>query len=133
MLKIRTFAILGALVLMGGSAQIASALQQPSGPPPAEPAQPALIQPPESGKADPAQQTMRGELTKVDVDAKMITIKAADGTETQFTYTDATEVTGAQKNVAGLATQTGSRVTVHYVTAGTAKAATKIDVQAKPQ
>jgi 3-oxoacyl-(acyl-carrier-protein) synthase len=127
MLNIRNFAILGALVLMAGTA---SAQQPPSGPPPAEPAQPTLAQPAEKAK-DAAVQTMRGELTKVDVDAKMISIKSADGTETQFTYTDDTEVTGAQKNVAGLATQTGWRVTVTYITTGTTKAATKIEVQAK--
>ena len=127
MLNIRNFAILGALVLMAGTA---SAQQQPSGPPPAEPAQPTLVQPTEKAK-DAAQQTMSGELTKVDVDAKMISIKSADGTETQFTYTDDTEVSGAQKNVAGLATQAGSRVTVHYTTTGTTKAATKIEVQTK--
>jgi hypothetical protein len=126
MLNIRNFAILGALVLMAGTASA----QQPSGPPPAEPAQPTLTQPAEKAK-DAAVQTMSGELTKVDVDAKMISIKSAEGTETQFTYTDDTVVSGAQKNVAGLATQTGWRVTVTYITTGTTKAATKIEVQAK--
>jgi hypothetical protein len=131
MLKIRNFAILGALVLVAGIASAQQPAAPPAAPPAAEPAQPTLAQPAEKAKEPAAQQTMRGELTKVDVDAKMITIKSADGTETQFTYTDDTEVSGAQKNVAGLATQTGSQVTVRYITTGTAKAATKIEVQAK--
>jgi Cu/Ag efflux protein CusF len=74
----------------------------------------------------------QGELVKVDADAKMITIKNAEGAELQFAFTDKTEVTGAQDGVAGLATKAGTKVTVEYTEAGGAKTATRIAVQAPP-
>jgi Cu/Ag efflux protein CusF len=74
----------------------------------------------------------QGELVKVDSDAKMITIKNAEGAELQFAFTDKTEVTGAQDGVAGLATKAGTKVTVEYTEAGGAKTATRIAVQAPP-
>ncbi len=38
--------------------------------------------------------TAKGELVKVDADAKTITIKGADGVETEFAYSATTEVKG---------------------------------------
>ncbi len=56
---------------------------------------------------------MKGELVQVDAKAKTLTIK--DGTaNVEFRYTDETAVTGADKDVAGLATMSGAQVTVHY-------------------
>jgi hypothetical protein len=72
----------------------------------------------------------RGELVRVDTDASILTIKAADGTETEFKYTDQTEVTGVEESVAGLATEAGAQVTVHYMEEAGVKTATRIDVQA---
>ena len=60
--------------------------------------------------------TAKGELVKVDADAKTITIKGADGVETEFAYTATTEVKGGRDGVAGLATKSGSKVTVHFTT-----------------
>jgi Cu/Ag efflux protein CusF len=74
---------------------------------------------------------VKGEVVKVDSEAKKITIKGADGVETVFAYTDATEVTGGQSGMAGLATQTGAKVTVHFKSDMGTKTATKIEVDDK--
>ena len=70
-----------------------------------------------------------GELTKVDVTAKTVTIKA-DGRDQQFTFNDDTKITGAS-GAAGLATMEGSQVTVMYTTKDRAQTATEIRVSAK--
>ena len=72
-----------------------------------------------------------GELTKVNPDAKMITVKSANGIEVNFKYTDATAVTGAEKSVAGLATMSGAQVTVKYKAEGSSNIATSIEVRSK--
>jgi hypothetical protein len=47
-----------------------------------------------------------------------------------FTYNDATKVSGAG-DVAGLATMSGSHVTVHYAKQGQTNHASQIEVQKK--
>ena len=69
-----------------------------------------------------------GELVKVDAEAKKITIKSADGKETDYAYSATTEVTGGQDGVAGLATKAGTKVTVHFKSDMGTKTATKIEV-----
>ena len=71
-----------------------------------------------------------GELTRVTPDSKMFSVKTSTGAEMQFKYSDSTIVTGAQKNVAGLATERGSEVTVSYRVEGGTNMATKIDIHA---
>jgi Cu/Ag efflux protein CusF len=70
-----------------------------------------------------------GELTKVDVTAKTVTIKA-DGRDQQFAFNDDTKITGAS-GAAGLATMEGSQVTVMYTTKDGAQTATEIRVTPK--
>ena len=72
-----------------------------------------------------------GELLSLDPQAKTLTIATASGNEMRFTYSDATEIVGADKDVSGLATKNGTTVTVSYSTHGTANTATKIEVTAK--
>jgi hypothetical protein len=79
-------------------------------------------------RADKKTDTAKGELVKVDAVAKKITIKGADGVETDYAYTDATEVAGGREGVAGLATKSGSKVTVHFTNDMGTKTATKIEV-----
>jgi Cu/Ag efflux protein CusF len=79
-------------------------------------------------KASAKAQTAKGELVKVDADAKKITIKGTDGVETDFAYSEATEVAGGRDGVAGLATKSGSKVTVHFTSDMGTKTATKIEV-----
>lgn len=113
----KLFAIVAASALTLGASQ-AMAFQQA--------APPAQEQP--AARASQAQ----GELVKVDADAKMITIKNAEGAELQFAFTDKTEVIGSQDGVAGLATKAGTKVTVEYTEEGGAKTASRIAVQAPP-
>jgi hypothetical protein len=109
---------LAALVTLAG-AGIASA-QSPSA------QNPAPSQEPSGRQA----QSITGELTRVNPDTKMFTVKNATG-EIQFQYSDQTMVTGAQKSVAGLATAHGEQVTVTYRVDGTTNMATKIEVKEK--
>jgi len=82
--------------------------------------------------APPAQaqiQTAQGELLDVDGKASTLTIKTQTG-EMTFRYNEETKVTGAQKGVSGLATMTGSQVTVQFRKDGPINIATSIDVRA---
>lgn len=79
----------------------------------------------------PAASVASGELVKVDTSAKTIVIKTESEPQMQFSYTDATKITGADKGVAGLATMAGSSLTVRYTKKGQESVATEIEVQAK--
>ena len=79
----------------------------------------------------PAASVASGELVKIDTSAKMIVIKTESDPQMQFSYTDATKITGADKGVAGLATMTGSSLTIHYTKKGQDNVATEIEVQPK--
>jgi hypothetical protein len=74
-------------------------------------------------------QPIQGDLVRVDTEAKVVTVKAADGAEVQFQYNDSTEISGA-KGAAGLATMKEGRVTVHFTEDARTKAklATRIIV-----
>lgn len=73
---------------------------------------------------------VEGDLVAVDTAAKTITVRAADGENMQFQYTDDTKVSGAQQNVAGLATAKNVRVMVTFRMQEKARIATQIEVQA---
>jgi hypothetical protein len=96
-----------------------------------QPTSPAQPQPgsPSSSQAKPQGQTARGELSSIDATAKMITIKPTDGAEQKFMYNDETKVTGARGGVAGLATQSGKQVVVHFNSQGANRVVTEIEVQ----
>lgn len=68
-----------------------------------------------------------GELLKIDPDATQLSIKAADDTEWTFAYTEKTEIVG-EDHLSGLATDTGTLVSVHFIVDGKARVATKIEV-----
>lgn len=92
--------------------------------------QPARSPDMSAGQAAKAEtKSAQGELVRVDVDKKVVRIKAADNKEMEFKFTDATEVSGESRNVEGLATKTGTRVTVEYEGQGTNMVATKIAIQ----
>ena len=112
------------------SAQQPPAGQPPSQLPPAEPRPGAPAPGAASPAQRPAEQIARGELTDVDAQAKMLTIKPAEGAEQKFTYSDATKVTGDKAGVAGLATLSGKEVVVHFTSQGANRVATEIEVQA---
>lgn len=79
----------------------------------------------------PAASVASGELVKVDTSAKTIVIKTESEPQMQFSYTDATKITGSDKGAAGLATMTGSSLTIRYTKKGQDNVATEIEVQPK--
>ena len=83
--------------------------------------------------AQPLRSPVEGELVSVDTVGKKITIKPLTGADLVFTYTDKTEISGAQKDAAGLATMKEGRVTVHFTEDAQTKAktATRVIVEAK--
>jgi Cu/Ag efflux protein CusF len=85
---------------------------------------------PPAGAGQAAQaQTASGELVKVDVAAKTLTLKASDR-EMQFSFDDQTKITGAS-SAAGLATMEGSQATVRYTAKGAQQLATEIRITPK--
>lgn len=128
-MKKMTFPALAAAVLF-----VAPALASAQSPSPSPSPAPAPTQAPAPSAAEPRAdkaQTAKGELVKVDADAKTITIKGADGVETEFAYTATTDVKGGTEGVAGLATKSGSKVTVHFTSDMGKKTATKIEIADK--
>src|SRR5262249_29760910 len=83
-------------------------------------------------QSEPQVMTAQGQLVRVDAAAKTITIKTAAEPELKFSYSDATKVVGAGENVAGLATLSGTDITVKYMKRGSENVATEINVQ-KPK
>ena len=75
--------------------------------------------------------SITGELTRVMPDQKAFTVKSTSGAEMLFRYNDQTIVSGAENNVAGLATSSGSEVTVTYKNDSAGNMATRIEVHAK--
>lgn len=90
---------------------------------------PHVVQAAPPAQAPPQTQTAQGELLDVDAKASTFTIKAPT-TELTFRYNDQTKVTGDQKGLSGLATMTGSQVTVQFRKDGQMNLATSIDVRA---
>jgi hypothetical protein len=123
-LSLRTFVALAVLAFAftayGQAASPAPQGQAPAAQAPAAPAQQA------PGQAAVA--TAQGELLEVDAKANTFSIKTA-AAEMKFRYDDSTKVSGAQKGVAGLATMTGSQVTVQYKKEGANNIATSIEVR----
>jgi hypothetical protein len=130
------FALATAMAIVLASPVSVSAQTPPTQPPAQPQAQPT--QPPAQPPADRAQQMrspVEGDIVSVDADMKKLTVKPATGADLVFTYNDKTEISGAQKDAAGLATLKEGRVTVHFTedAATKAKTATRIIVQAKKQ
>ncbi len=102
-------------------------------PPQAPPAQAQQAPPAEDQAQAQLKSPVEGELLSVDTEKKVVEIKLANGKEEKFTYTDTTEISGAEKNAAGLATMKEGRVTVHFTENAQTKAktATRIIVQPK--
>ena len=86
---------------------------------------------PERGGGAAQAKTATGQLAKVDVKAKEITIKGADNKDMVFTYTDATQMTGVDGGPEGLNGKSGSTVRVTYQERGGSNLASKIEVQEK--
>lgn len=101
----------------------------PASPQTPSPATPQTPAPMPQERASAKTLTAKGEIVSVDDATKTLTIKDETGADMKFTYDDKTDVSGAKEGIAGLATQTGSKVTVKYSGEGAIKTATKIEVQ----
>src|SRR4249920_2627451 len=78
------------------------------------------------GQAPPAAaqaKTATGQLAKVDVKTKEITIKGADNKDMVFTYSEATQMTGVDGGAEGLTGKTGATLRVTYTERGGANLA----------
>lgn len=86
-----------------------------------------------------SQQTssFRGELVDVDTTQQKLTVRNSQGEEMEFSYSQQTEVSGADQSVAGLATKSGSMITIEYSEQGEGaskqKTAQKIHVEQERQ
>src|SRR5690242_10412900 len=81
----------------------------------------------QQGKAGAqAEKMFQGQLTNVDTAAKLISVKGADA-EMAFHYSDQTQIVGPQKDIEGLATQSGAPLRVTYREAGDNRIATRIE------
>ena len=83
--------------------------------------------------AQPLKSPVEGELVSVDTAAKKITIKPLTGADLVFTYNDKTDISGAHKDAAGLATMKEGRVTVHFTEDAQTKAKTATRVIVEPK
>lgn len=118
-------AITGALVVC---AAVSFTAQQPEPLKLSAPA-PHVVRVEPAAQAEAQTQTAQGELLDVDGKASTLTVKTQTA-EMTFRFNEQTKVTGAQKGVSGLATMTGSQVTVMYRKDGQLNLATSIDVKA---
>jgi len=105
--------------------------QAPSQPPSAPPSSVSPAAPPSSSagaQADTQLQTATGELVSIDAKESTMKVKTATG-EVTIKYDDDTKVSGASRNTAGLATMSGSQVTVRYKKDGASNVASSIEVK----
>ncbi len=114
MRTIRTFMVLAAVLLISGA--LSAQGQDKSG-----------------GARQEKSSVASGELVKVDTAARTIVIRTESGPQMQFSYTAETKVVGAEKGVAGLATMTGTPVTVEFTKHEQTNLAKEIEVNQKKQ
>ena len=127
----RIRALLGLAVAAATTVVLAAPVsaQTPSPAPQAQAPAPA----PAAQAPQPLRSPVEGDLVSVDTVGKKITIKPLTGADLSFTYTDKTEITGAQKDAAGLATMKEGRVTVHFSEDAQTKARTATRIIVEPK
>ena len=74
---------------------------------------------------------VKGEIVSVDTSTKTLVVKTAPDSDMKFSYSEETEIVGANKGTEGLATKAGTIVTVTYTVHGTANVAVKIEIEPK--
>ena len=75
----------------------------------------------------PAERTFEGHLTKVNLAARIITVKGDDEKEAMFVYNDDTQMTGIENTPQGLVGKTGTRLKVTYKESRGINLATKLE------
>jgi hypothetical protein len=76
------------------------------------------------------QRTFEGVLTSIDTNSHMLKVMGADKKESQFAYTDETQVTGPEKSIQGLAGKPGTKLKITYRVEQGRNVATNIEVEA---
>ena len=122
----RVLVAMGAVTLMTYGSALAQQAPAPTQAPPSS-VSPAIPPAAASAQAD-AQLTATGELVSIDAKESTMKVKTATG-EVTIKYDDATKVSGASRNTAGLATMSGSQVVVRYKKDGSSNLATSIEVK----
>lgn len=115
-----TFAAISAVLLL--TLGLAAFAQQP----PAAPGGPREGGPPQAAPAET--KSYEGHLSKVDVSAKLITVKGADDKEMMFAYNDQTQMVGVESGPQGLTGKTGSTLKIAYRENRGINLATRIEV-----
>jgi hypothetical protein len=132
--RIRTFIGLAVAAVMAVILAAPVSAQAPTPTPQAQAQTPPQTPPaPAREAAQPLKSPIEGELVSVDTVAKKITVKPATGADLEFTYDDKTNISGAHKDAAGLATHKAGKVTVHFTEDAQTKmkTATRVIVEAK--
>jgi hypothetical protein len=75
----------------------------------------------------PAERNFEGHLTKVNLAARIITVKGAEDKEMMFVYNDETQMTGIDNTPQGLVGKTGTRLKVTYRESRGINLATKLE------
>jgi len=83
---------------------------------------------PQSELQQSVEQIVEGTLTRIDENTDLLWIRAADGSEYAFRYSDMTRVTGAEENVEGLANMSGARLKVWYTSNEGGNTAREIEI-----
>ena len=124
----RVLVAMGAVTLMTYGTALAQAPSQPPSAPPSSVSPAAPPSPSAGAQADTQLQTATGELVSIDAKESTMKVKTATG-EVTIKYDDDTKVSGASRNTAGLATMSGSQVTVRYKKDGANNVASSIEVK----
>lgn len=124
----RVLVAMGAVTLMTYGTALAQAPSQPPSAPPSSVSPAAPPSPSAGAQADTQLQTATGELVSIDAKESTMKVKTATG-EVTIKYDDDTKVSGASRNTAGLATMSGSQVTVRYKKDGSSNVASSIEVK----
>ena len=98
-----TLAVLCAVFLVAFGQSAFS--QQPPIPQQENPPQPTPL---------PAERSFEGHLTKVNLAARIITVKGDDDKEMMFVYNDDTQMSGIENTPQGLIGKTGTRLKITY-------------------
>jgi hypothetical protein len=127
---VRIKTLVGLAVAAAMAFVLAAPVSAQTPPPTPQPQAQPQTQPPERAQL---RSPLEGALVSVDAEKKTITVKPATGADLVFAYTETTEISGAQKDAAGLATMKDAQVTVHFTENAQTKArtATRIIVQPK--
>jgi hypothetical protein len=89
-------------------------------------------QPPGEHTRAKTPEPVTGELLSLNTSTKTLVIRTDAETDMKFSYSETTEIVGADKGTEGLTGKAGSVVTVTYNVHGTANVAIKIEVKPKP-